>query len=195
MFKTSQFIKRMGEQFPQTKKATTKPLWEKWISERQAPTHKQMMKLLSLIPVDDVQRKIYLEHAFVLAKYPKKIARWEKTFHIHPMACPRPRFTRYGSPYMPKKYIEWKKNLVDIIKQEKMDMLVNPIQMELEFHFYNENKPWGTHTQKPDIDNLIKACMDGFQDSGLLSDDCIVYDVRGSKFWSYEPKIVMIIKH
>lgn len=42
------------------------------------------------------------------------------------------------------------------------------------------------HMQKPDCDNLLKALMDA-----VYEDDSSVYDVRITKFWSYEGKIII----
>ncbi len=42
------------------------------------------------------------------------------------------------------------------------------------------------HQQKPDIDNLTKAILDS-----LFSDDCHIWDIRTSKIWGHEGRIVV----
>ena len=42
------------------------------------------------------------------------------------------------------------------------------------------------HDQKPDIDNLVKAYMDA-----TMPEDKEVWDIRASKFWAEEGKIVI----
>lgn len=42
------------------------------------------------------------------------------------------------------------------------------------------------HQQEPDVDNLLKALLDAVYD-----DDSGVWDIRASKIWSYQGKIVV----
>jgi Holliday junction resolvase RusA-like endonuclease len=42
------------------------------------------------------------------------------------------------------------------------------------------------HQVKPDADNLLKAWMDCF------GEDCVVWSVSASKFWSASPAVVLI---
>ena len=195
----SHYIKRLGELFPEVKKATSKPVWEKWVDGRQTPLHFQWIKLFHLMPISEPQKKIYMGEAFKIVKAPHDKIITSHVFHVLPIACPRPRFTKFGSPYMPKPYVEWKKEMGKMITQmmeeKNMEMFVNPIKVVLEFHFFNENRPWGPHQSKPDIDNLVKAWMDAAQDVGLMSDDSIVYEVQASKHWGPSPQISMMIIH
>ncbi len=195
MYKLSQYIKSLSEEFPEVIKATTKPLWKKWITGRQKPTHKQMEKFIRLIPERAGQKKHFQAQAFLLSKHVPENGVFEHSFPVLPMACPRPRFTKFGRPYMPKKYMDWKKNLAKMMESLPIDGLDGPIKITLEFHFFSENKPWGIHQQKPDVDNLIKAVLDSAQDSGLILDDDHVYSVTASKYWGHEPKITMKIQY
>jgi len=195
MYKLSKFLKEMGEMFPTVKKATTKPLWEKWITGRQNPTHKQMEKFIRLLPEEAGDKKHYYQQAFLLSQHVEENGVLEHSFPVLPMACPRPRFTKYGRPYMPKKYMDWKKNLAKMMESLPIGGLDGAVQITLEFHFFSENKSWGIHQQKPDVDNLIKAVLDSAQDSGLILDDDHVNSVTASKFWGYEPKIIMKIQY
>jgi Holliday junction resolvase RusA-like endonuclease len=42
------------------------------------------------------------------------------------------------------------------------------------------------HQQTPDVDNLVKALLDA-----IYANDCHVYDIRGSKFWGVDGKIIV----
>jgi Holliday junction resolvase RusA-like endonuclease len=194
MYKLSSYIKNLAIEFPQIKKATTKPCWEKWMADRQQPTHRQLEKLISLIPVEESHRQYFRVALFQMAKKHHKKGAYHYKFHINPMACPRPRFTKFGRPYMPKKYMDWKKELVKMMG-DKEHGLNHPVKMRLDFIFYNENKPWGPHHQKPDVDNLVKGFMDACQDGGMLVDDSVVYSIQAKKLWGYSPMIKCIIEY
>ena len=194
MYRLNHYLKYLLEQHPEIRKATTKPLWEKWLDNRQSPTHKQIEKIIKLLDVDDINKNYYRVSMFRLSTRFLKRGVYHYDFPIHPMACPRPRFTKYGRPYMPKKYMDWKKDLVSMM-QDKKHQFNHPIKIKLEFIFFSENKPWGPHHQKPDVDNLCKAFMDACQDAEMLIDDSIVFSLSASKFWGPAPKIRCIVQH
>ena len=194
MYKLHHYLKYLKNEYPEISKATTKPLWKKWLEDRQKPTHKQMEKIISLLPVEDKNKNYFRVAMFRLATRYVKTGVYMYEFHINPMACPRPRFTKYGRPYMPKKYMDWKKDLVQMMEDKKHG-LAHPIKIKLEFVFYGENKPWGHHYQKPDVDNLCKSFLDAAQDSGLLIDDSVVFSLTATKHWGPSPKIRCIIEY
>ena len=102
MYSLHTYLKYLLETYPEIRKATTKPLWEKWLDNRQAPTHKQMEKIIGLLPVNDENKNYFRVAMFrISTKFPKKGV-YMYDFPVHPMACPRPRFTKFGRPYMPK---------------------------------------------------------------------------------------------
>lgn len=79
------------------------------------------------------------------------------THRGEPLPCPRPRVTRRGT-YMPKRYVEYKGQLVDAMAEKLSD---NPIQ------HYDENALYGLKAiffrrgqRKADIDNLLKTVSD-----------------------------------
>jgi Holliday junction resolvase RusA-like endonuclease len=194
MHNISEYLKFLLETYPAIRKATTKPLWEKWLDNRQAPTHKQMEKIIGLLPVLNVNKIAFRKAFFELAKKQERNGVHFHEFPVHPMACPRPRFTKYGRPYMPKKYMDWKGELVKMMEDKKHG-LNHPIKMKLDFIFYSENKPWGPHHSKPDVDNLVKAFLDAAQDGGMLVDDSVVYSIHANKYWGPSPKITCTITY
>lgn len=194
MYRLHHYLKYLLEQYPDIKKATTKPLWKKWLEDRQSPTHKQMEKIIHLLPVDDSNKNYFRVAMFRISTRFEKKGVFMHDFHIHPMPCPRPRCTKFGKPYMPKKYMDWKKELVKMM-EDKQHGLHKPVKIRLEFIFYSENKPWGPHRQKPDVDNLVKAFLDAAQDGGMLIDDSIVYSVTATKYWGHSPQIKCTIEY
>ena len=194
MYNMHSYLKYLLETYPEIKKATTKPLWKKWLDNRQRPTHKQLEKIISLLPVDDVNKNYFRVAMFRISTRFQKQGVYMYDFPIHPMPCPRPRCTKFGRPYMPKKYMDWKKELVKMMEDKKHGFN-HPIKMKLDFIFYSENKPWGPHHQKPDVDNLVKAFMDAAQDGEMLVDDSVVYSIFANKFWGPSPKITCTIQY
>ena len=192
----TQILNRLDQEHPNLSKVTKKDLWVKWLSGERMPTHKQMMKIIRTI--SDSPYKIQIWQRVLLTTI---LGEREKftyddiyLFDIHPMACPRPRFTKYGRTYMPPKYGLFKKEIIRQIQKKKIQKYPHFVHMDVEFWFFSENKAWGWHIQKPDIDNLEKSILDSFQDAGIIQDDSMVPTLRGAKFWAYEPKIIVKIR-
>ena len=154
-----------------------------------------MEKFINLLPLEDKEKQFYHKQAFFLSTNTDFEHEYTHEFFILPMSCPRPRFAKFGRPYMPKKYMDWKKELVKLMDEIPLQNLDGSVELKLEFYFYNEKKPWGIHKQKPDIDNLIKAFCDSAVDANILVDDDQIYSIKAKKFWGYEPKIIMKIKY
>ena len=73
MYSLHHYLKYLLETYPEIRKATTKPLWEKWLDNRQPPTHKQMEKIIGLLPVDDVNKNYFRVAMFrISTKFQKK---------------------------------------------------------------------------------------------------------------------------
>ncbi len=77
--------------------------------------------------------------------------------HGEPLPCPRPRVTQRGT-YMPKRYREYKEQLVDALCEE---LKSNPIQHYDELALYGFKAIFHRSGQrKADIDNLLKTVSD-----------------------------------
>jgi Holliday junction resolvase RusA-like endonuclease len=67
--------------------------------------------------------------------------------------------------------------------------LQGPVVVDVSFRFpiahsrRNKVHPGEFHTQKPDIDKLLRAILDPLKESGVLTDDCVVADLHGQKSW------------
>lgn len=125
-----------------------------------------------------------------------------------PMASPRPRFTtkgKYVHSYMPKDYVAEKEIIASSIKRVYGDKLLLNSKLELSIVFYmkmpnswsNSKKALlaGTyHTNKPDLDNLVKTykdCMNGiiYEDDRRISKYSEV-----KKIYSFKPRVEIEIK-
>ena len=153
------------------------------------PTHEQSIKICEVVGDSPKVVKMYIDELEKILRY-QQTPRGITTEHVimfHPKAAPRPRFTRYGKPYNPKEYTDWKKDLAAILGE--LDPQEN-CQLDIEFHFVSKKAIWGPHTIKPDGDNLLKAFQDALQLAGFVSDDCRLWDVRVRKYYSFSSKII-----
>jgi len=106
---------------------------------------------------------------------------------LDPIPCPRPRVTRKGWAYFPKKYSGWKRDADSLISETMKSFgFSQPLAGELEVNacFY-ARRPKTTKLPfpKPDIDNYLKALLDA--GNGIAwADDSQVSVVRASKVWA-----------
>ena len=166
-----------------------------YYDEGNLPTHKKAMKIVETAGDSITEKEAIKRQLFALLVNERTPARYKKSYTImaKPMACPRPRFTRFGRPYNPIEYTKWKKRIAEMVSL--WDSYIFPIELELEFHFVTQAAIWGPHGKKPDVDNLVKAFMDAAQLGGLFKDDCQVYKITASKFYSYQPMIKVTVIH
>jgi len=118
-------------------------------------------------------------------------------FSIHiekePMACPRPRVTRRGTTYMPQSYIDYKKEIVLLLKEELSISSWRegehlPISISCKFiqkrpKYLKKGERIRKRT-RPDLDNLLKTILDCLQDANVIKDDSqVVQFERIEKFY------------
>jgi len=110
-------------------------------------------------------------------------------YPIKPKSAPRPRVTKFGT-YNNKDYTDWKKGLSLLAKTKIKKPLENEVFIKIDF-FYEIPKSWSKskkenakwHKVKPDIDNLLKSCLDSL--NGIAyKDDCQVVMVQARKQYS-----------
>ena len=159
------------------------------------PNHTKAIKIVETAGETITERDAIRRQLFAILANQRTPGRYKKTYTImvKPMACPRPRFTKFGRPYNPIEYTKWKQRIAEIVST--WDSYLFPIELDMEFHFVTKSAIWGPHDKKPDIDNLTKAFMDGAQLGGLYADDCQVYKITASKFYSYQEMIKVTVTH
>jgi Holliday junction resolvase RusA-like endonuclease len=103
---------------------------------------------------------------------------------IAPVPAPRPRVVRIGGKsvaYNDPKYTAYKYSIGLIAKSKIKKPLPESVCIKIEF-FYQIPKSWTKkekaeakwHTSKPDIDNLIKGCMDALNGIAYEDDSQVV---------------------
>lgn len=109
-----------------------------------------------------------------------------------PVAMGRPRFTRTGRVYTPKKTEEALQGVVQAIRDYedhtmKIETISKPVHVIMDFtHSRPKRMRKGGRVikgTKPDLDNLIKLVLDGISKSGIWTDDNIVSQVTAKKYY------------
>jgi Holliday junction resolvase RusA-like endonuclease len=122
-----------------------------------------------------------------------------------PKAKARPRVTRKGIAYTPKKTLEyenWVKECFVLCRHKKM--LKGQIEAEIKAYFKipkSASKKKKTEmikgkmrpTKKPDTDNVAKIILDSLNDLAY-SDDKQVIKLIVEKFYSEEPRVEVVLR-
>lgn len=119
-----------------------------------------------------------------------------------PRAQPRVKATCRGGIariYTPNTADQWKSDVGQaVLKAHEGKCVPGPITIEMIFKMRRPAADFGTgknsaklkdsappfHGKKPDIDNLVKAALDGLVDAGVIEDDKLVVSVLASKCWA-----------
>lgn len=113
---------------------------------------------------------------------------------VRPFPKERPRLSGRRIVYTPYKTrsfenriaYEWKKKYKDLI-------LKGAVKLDLLFCFKKAKSCKKTlHTQRPDIDNLLKSILDGLNKVAFV-DDCQVVELNSKKVFSDTDKILITV--
>lgn len=116
-----------------------------------------------------------------------------------PIAKARPRVTRYGHAYTPKRTVDYERMVQTLFNAEHgSPRLEGPVMVEVDLHFGiakslrkadREARAKGTvpHLQKPDLDNCLKTITDALNGVAYRDDSQIIAAVI-RKFWASEPR-------
>lgn len=113
---------------------------------------------------------------------------------VRPFPKERPRLSGRRIVYTPYKTrnfenriaYEWKKKYKNLI-------LKGAVKLDLVFVFKKAKSCKKTfHTQRPDIDNLLKSILDGLNKVAFV-DDCQVVELNSKKVFSDTDKILIIV--
>jgi Holliday junction resolvase RusA-like endonuclease len=122
-----------------------------------------------------------------------------------PVAKGRPRFAMVnGKPitFTPSKTRNFEAVVSLIARQQAPETpLEGPLAVDIFFAFTVPKSRAKKKTQaqrykdtKPDIDNLIKAVLDGLNTAGIWRDDAQIAILRAAKTWSESPRTVVTIR-
>lgn len=110
-----------------------------------------------------------------------------------PVAMGRPRFTRSGRVYIPKKTQDAINNIASYAAENINERgIEEPIHMSVVFYFKRPKRmkrgPSVYKATKPDIDNCLKTVMDGINRSGIWKDDNQVVSMSADKLYHIHQK-------
>lgn len=160
-------------------------------SERVAATCKLMNFSFSLSIFDQV--KLCLESC-----HSKKLDIMELDFslNITPVAKGRPRFTREGRAYTPKKTKEFEKDLKRLLLEKVTRPYVEGLALSVTIEFMLP-RPKTVKREypivKPDLDNYIKAVFDAMNGVVWHDDSQVVEVVARKEYAESDPSIRVII--
>lgn len=107
-----------------------------------------------------------------------------------PVACARPRVTRFGT-YYPPAYKAFKKDVCEWLRENCNFQIISktPLHVDYEFIFARQKKhtvsKYGSgrihKITRPDLDNYVKAVNDVIQDAGVILDDSHIVSMSASK--------------
>lgn len=102
---------------------------------------------------------------------------------IEPRACPRPRVSRGGGVYYPKKYQEWVKQCAALLAG--IPLPEGPLHIEIIFVFHRVRRlpRYGgrvIHDKRPDLDNCVKSLLDALP----LEDDKVISSLYARKYYA-----------
>jgi len=119
-----------------------------------------------------------------------------------PFAKQRPRATRQGRVYTPKETVSFERTVATIAAQHIAAPFDGPVKLSIIAAFepppsWSKKKRAATlytsHTQRPDLDNIVKAIKDGLNRIAW-ADDAQVAELECRKVWMPAPQTVVFIE-
>jgi len=117
-----------------------------------------------------------------------------------PQGKGRPRFTRTGKAYTPEKTKEYESRIQAAAWKAMQEAKLEPTERFVAVDiiaFMEIPKSWPTvkrmeaeygalqHTTKPDLDNIIKAALDGISSGKIIMDDKQVTAIKARKMYCH----------
>ena len=119
--------------------------------------------------------------------------RYNIEINARPIPKARPRLSKFAV-YTPKKTADYEKLIAYEWKRRYKNLILkNAVKLDLLFCFKKAKScKKDYHTQRPDIDNLEKAILDGLNKIAFV-DDCQVVEMKSQKVFSDVDKIVITV--
>lgn len=119
--------------------------------------------------------------------------RYNLEINTRPIPKARPRLSKFAV-YTPKKTADYEKLIAYEWKRRYKDLILKgAVKLDLLFCFKKvKSCKKDYHTQRPDIDNLEKAILDGLNKTAFV-DDCQVVEMKSQKVFSDVDKIVITV--
>lgn len=123
--------------------------------------------------------------------------------YIEPVPKGRPRFTKRGHAYTPKKTADYEKKISDCWRWSFSDVMTGTLKISIDFYMPIPKSMSKADKQraiekelmpskKPDLDNLTKAVLDALNEVAYW-DDKQITKMRVAKWYSTEPRIEITI--
>jgi Holliday junction resolvase RusA-like endonuclease len=109
--------------------------------------------------------------------------------HGKPVGKARPRFSRRGNKvvtFTPRETQIYEQNVKSLAQVAMLGkaMLEGPVKVTITAYFAHKKKT-GWHISRPDIDNVVKAILDGLN-GVVFADDAVVAQLVASKHYGEE---------
>jgi Holliday junction resolvase RusA-like endonuclease len=109
--------------------------------------------------------------------------------HGKPVGKARPRFSRRGNKvvtFTPRETQIYEQNVKSLAQVAMIGkaMLEGPVKVTITAYFAHKKKT-GWHISRPDIDNVVKAILDGLN-GVVFADDAVVAQLVASKHYGEE---------
>lgn len=119
--------------------------------------------------------------------------RYNLEINTRPIPKARPRLSKFAV-YTPKKTADYENLIAYEWKRRYKDLILKgAVKLDLLFCFKKSKScKKDYHTQRPDIDNLEKAILDGLNKTAFV-DDCQVVEMKSQKVFSDVDKIVITV--
>jgi endodeoxyribonuclease rusA len=119
--------------------------------------------------------------------------RYNLEINTRPIPKQRPRLSKFAV-YTPKKTADYEKLIAYEWKRRYKNLILKgAVKLDLLFCFKKAKScKKDYHTQRPDIDNLEKAILDGLNKTAFV-DDCQVVEMKSQKVFSDVDKIVITV--
>ena len=109
--------------------------------------------------------------------------------HGKPVGKARPRFSRRGNKvvtFTPRETQIYEQNIKALAQVAMLGkaMLEGPVKVTITAYFSHKKKT-GWHISRPDIDNVVKAVLDGLN-GVVFADDAVVAQLVASKHYGEE---------
>jgi len=107
------------------------------------------------------------------------------------VAKARPRLGRGGRVYTPEKTVEYERMIAAAASKRFKKPFAGPVAVAIEFYFeiaksHSTKKRLSMicqpHTQRPDVDNIVKSILDGLN-GVAYTDDSLVFAISANKTW------------
>lgn len=116
-----------------------------------------------------------------------------------PFAKQRPRMTRQGRAYTPKETVSFERTVAQYAMSAGATPIAGPVKIRIAAVFeppasWSQKKKdahlWTPHTQRPDLDNCLKAILDGLNRIAF-ADDGQVCSIQCRKMWGSSAETVV----